>query len=48
MKTKEVTIQKILRLNNLITKHHIKGNDIRKRFYQSLMSWVISKELKNN
>lgn len=45
MKTNELTINRILRLNELVAINHIRGNVKRKRFYQSLMNWVISKEL---
>jgi hypothetical protein len=46
MKTNEKTINRILRLNELVILNHIKGNVKRKRFYQSLLNWVISKEMK--
>jgi len=46
MKTNEITINRILRLNELVVINHIRGNTKRKRFYQSLLNWFISKELK--
>ena len=46
MKTNEATINRILRLNELVVINHINGNNKRKRFYQSLMNWIISKEIK--
>ena len=46
MKTNEATINRILRLNYLVTINHIRGNTKRKRFYQSLLNWVILKEMK--
>lgn len=47
MKTNEATINRILNINLLVIDNHLKGNTKRKRFYQSLMNWIISKELKN-
>jgi hypothetical protein len=46
MKTNETTINRILKLNDLVTLNHIRGNTKRKRFYQSLLNWIISKEMK--
>ena len=46
MKTNKETVQRILKLNHLVVINHIKGNTKRKRFYQSLLNWVISKEMK--
>lgn len=45
MKTNKLTINKIIRLNKLVALNHITGNVKRKRFYQSLLNWVISKEV---
>ena len=45
MKTNEKTIKRILEINDQIITH--KGNKLRVRFYQSLLSWVISKQFKN-
>jgi hypothetical protein len=46
MKTNEATINTILNINLLMIDSHLKGNPKRKRFYQSLLNWVISKEIK--
>ncbi len=42
----ETTKSKLLKLNNMVTKSHIEKNDKRKRYYQSLINWIISKEIK--
>jgi hypothetical protein len=46
MKKNKELINSILRLNELVALNHMKGNTKRKRFYQSLMNWIISNELK--
>jgi hypothetical protein len=45
MKTNKETINRILRLNYLVAVNQANGNTKRKRFYQSLLNWVISKEM---
>lgn len=47
MKIQKEVIDTILNLNLLILTHTKKGNRLRVRFYQSLLSWVISKQLKS-
>jgi hypothetical protein len=47
MKNTDQIIKRILEINNLIITHKQKGNKVRVIFYQSLLSWVISKQLQN-
>lgn len=47
MKIQTDIITRILEINNLIVIHKNKGNKLRVRFYQSLLSWVISKQLES-
>ncbi len=42
---KKESLERIAKINKLVLFNHIKGNQKRKRFYQSLMNWIISKEL---
>jgi hypothetical protein len=46
MKTNKEVIDTLLELNKKIIIHKLNGNKLRMRFYQSLMSWIVSKELK--
>jgi hypothetical protein len=46
MKTNELVINTILRINLLVVKNHIRGNTKTKRFYQLLMNWLIAKQIK--
>ncbi len=42
---KQETLDRIAKINHLVAVNHVRGNNKRKRYYQSLMNWVISKEL---
>jgi hypothetical protein len=47
MKHKKEVIDTLLELNKKIIIHKLNGNKLRMRFYQSLMSWIVSKQFKN-
>jgi hypothetical protein len=48
MKHNKEVIDTLLELNKKIIIHKLNGNKLRMRFYQSLMSWIVSKQFKNN
>lgn len=45
MKTKQETFDTISMINKKIIFHHKNGNNLRKRYYQSLLTWLVSKEI---
>lgn len=38
-------INKFNKINNLMIESHLQGNFKKKKFYQSLLNWLISKEI---